>query len=265
MSRAQGLYSNDFNVAMSARRYIGASNPAYPGYNRSANNGDNFLINPIGMQTMVTPSNTGETVQCVSDNAADVGIALILNVLDENGEEQTGLAILNGTTPVNVTTTSLAPLLVSRINAINNRSNPGLATQGNVRVRNVVGDTVYSGFQAEDQRTLITMFTIPSNKVGFLLPAEISVNRSGGGSSTVVFTIYSRIRYPDTNAVGPWINGGRWGLHETGTSVFLVESFDRPFIPPLTDVYVAAMSDTNGTDVTARLPIWLANSDYYAG
>lgn len=253
------FYTNDFRVGMTAGQYRGGSSSGYPGYHDNLSAGQEETINPMALGLMVTPSDAGETVTIESTSAGDVGFIIILEVLDDSGLSTLGLAVTNGTNPVIVRTTALQPLLVSRVNSVINRTSSRVQTAGDILCKNLAGDITYSGFKASDQRSFCLLFTTPSDKMGWFLPSESTINKSGGSDATVILRTKTRIKN------GPWINNGRWGLHESGTSAFLFETYDQPYIPPFTDIMITAEASSNNTDVTGRVPIYTAPKEYYKG
>lgn len=257
------FFPKDFHLiqsAITAQRYTGSSSVAYPGYNNNLSSGVEATLNPLGLGIMTTPSDSGELLKVVSSNAADVGILIVCEVLNHDGVAQISIAILNGTTPVDLIDVYQQPILVSRVNSVINRSSsPGTLTLGDVIVTDTAGTTTYNGFLARDQRSFCLIFTIPSDKMGVFLPAESTLNKSGGNAATSILRTKTRV------SGGPWINNGRWGLHEQGTSAFLFETADEPYIPPFTDIMITAESDTGSTDVTGRVPINLMPANYFSG
>ena len=249
------FYPDDLAKWLESRKKTGGSSRGYPGYDPelSPNEGE-VTINPLGIVAlMTTPSDSGEIIYCKSTSASDVGSVVVLDLLDGNGIESRGLAILNGTDLVPVSRlgdNTFTPMLVSRVNAMNNRGQAGGSTIGDVLCVNDADTVIYSGWKAEDQRSFSLLFTVPANKTAFFLPAEATLNKSGGRDASAVFRTKTRIRG------GPWLNSGRWGLQKEGTSAFLFDSFDRPEIPPFTDIMISVQAINSSIDVTGRVPIW---------
>jgi len=264
------FYTNDFQAGITAQQYDGAYTAGYPGYDPSLTVGIEETINPLGLGIMTTPADSGETCVVYSTNAGDIGHLIVLECLDGDGLAVLGFAYLNGTTPMVVqdgaNPATSNDLVISRVNSVINRSNSQfpsppsqLNTAGDVLCRNLADTITYNGFTAEDQRSFCLIFTVPSNKMGWFLPAESTINKAGGQDTSVIMRTKTRI------AGGPWLNNGRWGLQRDGTSAFLFETFDRPYIPPFTDIMVTAEASSTGTDVTGRIPIWVAPAEYYKG
>ena len=257
--------------AITAQRYTGAYSAGYPAYDPNLTQETEETINPLGLGIMTTPSDAGELVTVESTSAGDIGHLIVLECLDGDGLAVLGFAYLNGVTPVVVqdgaNPATSNDLVISRVNSVINRSNSQFAsplsplnTAGDVLCRNLAGTVTYNGFKASDQRSFCLIFTIPSNKMAFFLPAESTINKAGGGQTpSVIMRTKTRIKG------GPWLNNGRWGLQKDGTSAFLFETFDRPYIPPFTDIMVTAESSTADTDVTGRVPVWVCPAAYYKG
>ena len=100
---------------------------------------------------------------------------------------------------------------------------------------------------------------MPSNKMDIFLPAESTINKTGGSDVSVILRTNTRIQG------GPWLVNGRWGLQRNGTSAFLFETFERPYIPPFTDITISAEANNSSTEVTGRVPIYIAPSEYCSG
>ena len=248
-------YKDSFETSVSSGIYPYVSRVGYSGYNPTLSINTEETLSPLGLGMMTTPVDSGELLEAVSTSSSDIGNIVIVQVLDEEGLERNCMAVLSGTTPVPLLDIKTnQPVPISRVNAVVNRGST--ATTGDVLIRQQGDGTVFSGFKAEDQRSFNLLFTIPSNKKGLFLPSESSINRSAGSDSYAIIRVKSRIKD------GLWLNSSRWGLQQKGTSAFLFETYDRPLLPPFTDIMVTAQSSVSGVDVTGRIPIQLVSKTF---
>ena len=132
------------------------------------------------------PNDAGEAMEAISTNASD-NQELFVEGLDENFNTKTEIITLNGTTPVPLTG------LWSRVfRAYNNGS---INFAGDVCVQNQVGflKTPYAKILVGNNQTLMSVYTIPSEYIGYLLKFSITAQNTGS-SSAIGFTIHMLIR-----------------------------------------------------------------------
>ena len=132
------------------------------------------------------PNDAGEAMEVVSTNTSD-NQEVYVEGLDESFNTKTEIVSLNGTTPVPLTG------LWSRVFRAYNNGSTNLA--GDVCVQNQVGilKTPYAKILVGNNQTLMSVYTIPSEFVGYLLKFSITA-QNVGSSSAIGFTIHMMIR-----------------------------------------------------------------------
>jgi len=227
----------------------------FPGYIENALTGIEQTLSPLGLGFMDMPDDAGETLSVVSTSVADVGQLILTDVLDSDGLEKTAWAITNGLTkselrlfdPAQENPLTATPILISRVQSVANRSQSRLMTAGDVLVVNSA-DVVYDGFKQNDGRSLSLKFTIPSDSVGYFLPSDATLNKTGSSTGAILRT-RSRVRG------GMWLGNGPWGLNRDGTSAYNFVSADAPRLPPFTDLMVTCEPFANGAFVCGRVSV----------
>lgn len=132
------------------------------------------------------PSDSGESMQIVSDHNADNQIVFVQG-LDENFNLKSQEINLTGTTPVNLTG------LWSRIfRAYNNDS---ADFQGNICIiksgtwTGSTSSNVYAKILVGNNQTLMAIYTIPAEYTGYLLKFSVTAQNTGS-SSAIGFTMH---------------------------------------------------------------------------
>lgn len=233
----------------------------YPGYIDSATANTEATLSPLGLGILEMPDDAGETLFISSTSASDTSFLIIVECLDDQGLQAAAWAITNGTANVElklfdrslVNPLTNTSILISRVLSVANRSQSRLMTTGDVLVKNGTG-TTFDGFKAADGRSLSLKFTIPRGKVGYFLPSDSTLNKTGSASGCVLRT-RSRIEG------GPWLAQGVWGLQRDGSSAYGFLTADCPVIPPFTDIMVTAEAFSNDTWVSGRVSIALYDEE----
>lgn len=192
----------------------------------------------------VWPSDSGEPMELVSDNAGDIGMLVLVSGLNTDGEEVNLVAQLNGTTPVLLS----EPLFrVNRMLVFDTT-----APVGEVSLNSVGGANQYSLMPAGDNASSQLVFTVPSTNRALFLSSETTLNKEGiATKATTIMHTYIR-RY----GMVQW-KLGRWGLHASGTSAFVFQNADRPILQPRTDIEITVIASVNDSDVSGRMPFRL--------
>jgi hypothetical protein len=238
-------HTNDHYLTSVNLGYIeGVRTDSMSGYNNALPADVETTIWPFG-GSYVWPDRTGEAMEIVSDNAADVGVVVQIQGLDGNGEMVNDLVVVDGLTPVPTNAT------FGRVNFMLVINEPGCI--GVLRLQGAGGGPVYSGVQPLDQQSQQLIYTIPSTEVGFFLPAESTLNRPGGGGGGVATSLGVLIRRPG----GPFWRAGRWGLQREGASAFLFETAEHPALTPWIDIIVTGTATAPGVDISGRVPFEL--------
>jgi hypothetical protein len=127
------------------------------------------------------PSDSGQAMEVVSTHTSD-NQSVFVEGLDENFQIKTEIVNLNGTTPV--------PLvgLWSRVFRAHNDGSTDFI--GDVYVQNQVGaiKTHYAKILIGNNQTLMSVYTIPSEYIGYILKFSITATNVGS-SSAIGFTI----------------------------------------------------------------------------
>ena len=141
------------------------------------------LISPMLGTLPNYPADTGETLQVVSDSAADTsvveisGLGVDFKTLKESIQ-------LQGTTPVQLTR------LFTRINNINWLG--ATAFQGTLLVQNVAGTTNYRSASPEAQISLDCFYSVPADRKWVVDSVYSAITRDSGGQATSTVAIYYR-------------------------------------------------------------------------
>ena len=162
---------------------------SHPNVNQNVSFDNQYTIWDVGTN-YVFPSDAGETIQIVSDDASDNQPTIVVG-LDENFLQKEEQVYLNGTTPVSLSG------LWSRVFRVYNNGSTDYA--GNVcTIKNgtwtgTSSPNVYAKINIGNNQTLMSVYTIPANYTGYLLKFTITAQNIGS-SSTIGFTIHMSIR-----------------------------------------------------------------------
>ena len=140
------------------------------------------LISPLLGALPSYPSNDGEIVAVVSDNAADVGLVEISG-LDTEFKSHRERVQINGLTPVQTTK------LFTRINNISWLE--PTAFQGFIRVTNIGDTSNYRSASPEAQISLDMFYSVPSDRKWVVDSIYSAITRDSGGQATSTVSIYS--------------------------------------------------------------------------
>ena len=132
-----------------------------------------------GSSNYIFPNDNGENIQVFSSNNSDNQNIVIMG-LDENFMEKTWTGNLNGTTPVDIGN-------FSRVFRAYNDGSSNFS--GTITVE---GANDYAKIQVGNNQTLMSIYTIPADKIGYLTKYSLSAQKSS--SSTINFTAQIRTR-----------------------------------------------------------------------
>ena len=141
------------------------------------------LISPLLGALPSYPSNDGEIVAMVSDNAADVGLVEISG-LDTEFKSHRERVQINGLTPVQTTK------LFTRINNISWLE--PTAFQGFIRITNIGDTSNYRSASPEAQISLDMFYSVPSDRKWVVDSIYSAITRDSGGQATSTVSIYFR-------------------------------------------------------------------------
>jgi len=135
-----------------------------------------------GGGSYVFPSDDGEIMEIVSSSGTDTQ-DVVVQGLDENFLDKTWTGTLAGQTPVNIGTWT-------RIFRAYNDGNTDFA--GDITINEVGGSTDYVKILDGNNQTLMCIYTIPADKIGYLTKYSLSAQKPS--SSSINFTAQIRTR-----------------------------------------------------------------------
>ena len=138
-----------------------------------------------GSNEYVFPSNSGEIMEIVSSDGSDTQ-GVIVQGLDENFSEKTWTGILTGSTPVNIGTWT-------RIFRAYNDGSVDFA--GNITINEVGGSIDYAKILDGNNQTLMCVYTIPADKIGYLTKYSLSAQKSSSLRSAASKHVGSRTEF----------------------------------------------------------------------
>lgn len=174
-----GSYIDGITFQASAYVHKFGSNPKVPNSGLSVSSPETIWD---GSGEYQFPSNDGENMEVVSTEDTDKQ-EIVIQGLDENFLEKTWTGTLNGTTPVNIGT--WARVFRAYNDCITNFF-------GDITVNEVGGTTDYIKILDGNNQTLMCVYTIPADKVGYLTKYNLSAQKSS--SATINFTAQLRTR-----------------------------------------------------------------------
>lgn len=201
---------------------------------------DETFMSPLGGAQPNFPLDTGETIQLVSANAADVGTIRVTG-LDIDFKHQEEDVELNGTTPVATTK------LFTRVNDLTWLEAPAL--QGQVLAQSVGGLTNYRSISVDAQISEDGVFTVPADRLWQVPQIYAAIIRDANSQTTGVINIYYR-------PIGShFLRPFRFAVSMRGnSSADYINSYPSEIDGPA-DFYLSAESSDNGAEVVARLTI----------
>jgi len=136
-----------------------------------------------GSNEYTFPSDDGEIMEIASSNGTDTQ-DVVVQGLDENFLDKTWTGTLAGTTPVNIGTWT-------RIFRAYNDGNANFV--GDITINEVGGSTDYLKILDGNNQTLMAIYTIPADKIGYLTRYSLSAQNEQS-SSSIHFTAQIRTR-----------------------------------------------------------------------
>lgn len=248
MSRIPFDNFDQFNLAVAMGAVQGFSNRNVFGYNPDVPTIAHGDVTPF-TNTYVFPSNTGQAMEIVSSNAADVGISITVVGLDENWLDKTQIVVLNGMTPVALSG------LWSRINYVFHSSLTDVEFQGNVDVRGAGGGTIFSRALSGAQESSQTVFSVPDKKywiVNSLIGTITKSIGSAGSNVEILFTIRFR--------GGVWRHPFSFGLQRDGQSSISFENFYPERLNGPADIICQAQASDAGIKTAVRYGVLMWNT-----
>lgn len=130
------------------------------------------------------PSNTGVSIEIISDDAND-DQEIFIQGLDQNFNLQEATATLNGVDSVSVSGTW------TRVFRSYNLGGTDIA--GSVSIRDASDQTTYAQILGGNNQTLMSVYTIPADCTGYLIKYKASAFNPQS-SSTIGYTLQMRVR-----------------------------------------------------------------------
>lgn len=198
-----------------------------------------------------------------SDNALDVGNTILIIGLDINGDEIEQTILTNGQTPVVLQTPLWRVYRAQNISDegldlvgilyIGIESNPPSGVPPAASVRAIINDG--------NNQTLMSLYTIPKGKVGFLYRGEVGVELDGGVSSLAE---YAHLHY-ESRRLGKIFTVKKAITCVVGGSATYQDKRSFPdVIPSLTDVKITATSRTQVMGLFGTFDILLVDEDKFS-
>jgi hypothetical protein len=135
-----------------------------------------------GSNEYTFPDNAGEDMEVVSSSGTD-NQNIVIQGLDENFMEKTWTGTLEGTTPVNIGTWTRI------FRGYNDDSTDFI---GDITINEVGGTTDYMRIIDGNNQTLMCLYTIPADKIGYLTKYSLSAQKAS--SASINFTAQIRTR-----------------------------------------------------------------------
>lgn len=186
----------------------------------------------------VFPSDSGESMELVSTNAADDQTVFIRG-LDSNFDVVSQIVTLNGTIPVAI------PQQLARVNFV--ILPPPLLTRplGDILITSVGAVTTYSVTPVGVRGAIQAVFTVPRGKTLSFVSGFFSMDKDSGNDTNVEFAL--ALRSPGDLVT---LDSLKVGLNKQGTSAINLPILVGSFVPEMTDVTWNAVSTSSNTNVT---------------
>jgi len=233
---------NKVALAISEGLITGVKHFAQFGYNPNLSSGVEAAMWSGPTPLYVFPNDAGESMRLKGGNVAD-NQTMLIQALDQDWNEVNIPLALNGIAPV------VIPGNLARINRVINIDSTEII--GDATVTNSAGTVIYAVILAAEQITTQVIFSVPVGLKAKLETALVSLNRSGGADTGVIF------RYRRRDFGGVFGTGARFGLNKKGTSAKTIVIEGVSPLNPKSDVVLLASADNNTTDVSARTPFTL--------
>lgn len=205
-----------------------------------------------GMTTYLFPSNLAQSMEIVSNNAADNGVIYLVEGLDANFYEIEEVVTINGTTPVTLT---------KQFSRINHMGNVGTkANIGLISLRDVGGGgNTYSVGTARAQESNVGVYTIPRGYEAVIMQVIQSMQKASGTDDDLTVGVKYRLDRTGSNTPdGVFRIPFDSGVQRSGDSA---SEFFNVLPTPLRgpcDIKLFATADFGGSTAAARAALLLA-------
>lgn len=203
---------------------------------------DETYISPLGGLVPNTPSDTGELIQLVSADAADVGDIKVIG-LDINFKYISEIVKLNGIIPVQTTQQ------FTRINDLVWYERT--AFSGLIKAQNTLGDTDYRSCSVDSQLSVDSLYSVPADRKWQVPLVYAAIIRDANQQSTGSINLY----YRDIGFA--YRRPFRFSMSMSGNSSSNYENLFPFELDGPVDIYNSAQASDIGTDIVARLTVKL--------
>jgi hypothetical protein len=197
-----------------------------------------------------TPNASGDTYRIAHANDTGLAVAVVYG-LDGDYNNITEIYVLNGTTVVTLDQTFIAQHRMTGLIAGTVAGN-----EGAVISRITGGGTIAAQMLAGANKTLMAVYTVPANKIGYFLKGYVGITKTGNpvAINTAQFT-WRVIPFGSVESIN--------GIVETissGSSWWIYEYKAIPGVPPQTFIHIRvdAVSD-DGTGTVAGFGLLLVD------
>lgn len=191
----------------------------------------------LPVNTIPLPALTGESLEIVSTDPADIGTEIEINALGPGAEYLAPFTVqLNGTTPVPL------PDLISRINQADSVDDDGFA--GTVNVQGAGGGTVFATLRPEDQQMNQALFTVPAGSKWSVAVLIATMLRSQGTENEVRVSLLFK---PCTAT--KWRRPFSFGAQRSGDSAVDLHNRYPTIASGPVDIKLTAVASVNGTAI----------------
>lgn len=191
-----------------------------------------------------TALDTPKVVNVERNNAADNGLVVTVQGLDENWDYQSEDITITGADQVGTK-------LWRRVNRAFVTSGTAATNVGIIDIEaGAAGGTTVARINANLGQTLMAVYTIPRGYIGYLYQGTMTI-QSGGDATGYMFV--------RRNSVGTTFRVGH--TFEVGNSAYNYKFSFPPAIPEKSDIDVRAMVRSNNSRVTATFDILLVEND----
>lgn len=192
-----------------------------------------------------TALDTPAVVNIERNNAADSGLIITVQGLDENWKQQSEDITITGADQVGTK-------LWRRVNRAFVKSGAALVNVGNIDIEaGTAGGTTIARITANLGQTLMAVYTIPAGYIGYLYQGAMTIQNGGDATG------YMFVR---RNALGNIFRIGHT-FEVTSGSPYKYQFSFPPALPEKSDIDVRAMVRSNNSRVTAVFDILLVEND----
>lgn len=196
-------------------------------------------VSELATTSIPLPSNNGENIEIVSDNATDSDLIIVFAV-GPNGVKIDPITVqLNGVTPV----------LIGNLSRINDARSIGVSGfNGTLTMQQQGGGLIFGIMSETSQKLNQCLYTVHNLSKSILKGLIVSMHKSGGGNTELVHDVLIK-RFDQVK----WSLIFTLGLQRDGsTSVQFDNAYPEQIEGPF-DIKVQVLSSSAGAAATARI------------